>query len=497
MPTSFTKVSTPGTNQEWTSVAYAPAASGLGSGQGRLCACAFFNNGAGSDTHLFMTSDDLGATWTLQNGVTISDGFSDITWDPTHSLFIACRGVTTGASVNQILTSPDGVTWTLRAVTSTHRTQDALTYHVNLAGSGITRIVVVGQDATVAPPEKLMLWSDDGTSYTETFNSPGTFLYVVATNPGFGGSFKYMALPSGANPAVWVSGDGVSWGTASSPFASSTSITNNGPRLLAYSPTLGTLGRAVAIMKPTVGGSSTLEAWTTDDGINWTHRANFTTAFSTCGGIVWNPDGGFFFGIGGTYGSGLGTYHVIVSRDGITWFECSMTGVTVTASENPRTPVYCLTSGSTGLARFVIVEFDAGHLGHSAIYADIALPTITSITANSGPTSGGQLVTVKGTHFDSTTKVKIDGNDCTAVTLIDQTTLTAITPSGTVGAKDVVVYDACFNDTLVAGYTYVLGTIGAPVSIPQGTSTGGVGCRPSIPQATSTGGSGCRPGKLP
>lgn len=65
--------------------------------------------------------------------------------------------------------------------------------------------------------------------------------------------------------------------------------------------------------------------------------------------------------------------------------------------------------------------------------------TITSITPTTGSTSGGTPVTITGTGFDPAATAAIDGNDLTDLTVVDPTTITGVTPAGTVGAKDVVV----------------------------------------------------------
>lgn len=65
--------------------------------------------------------------------------------------------------------------------------------------------------------------------------------------------------------------------------------------------------------------------------------------------------------------------------------------------------------------------------------------TLTSITPNKGPTSGGTMVTLAGTGFTDYTTCTIDGNSLTTITTVSDTELTGYTPPGTVGLKDVVV----------------------------------------------------------
>ncbi|HUB05898.1 MAG TPA: IPT/TIG domain-containing protein [Myxococcales bacterium] len=82
-------------------------------------------------------------------------------------------------------------------------------------------------------------------------------------------------------------------------------------------------------------------------------------------------------------------------------------------------------------------------------------PTIASLTPASGPTSGGTSVTLKGTGFlGEQPAVTIGGQTATAVTVVDDQTLTLLTPPGAVGAADVVVQDADGAATLPGGFVY-------------------------------------------
>lgn len=84
-------------------------------------------------------------------------------------------------------------------------------------------------------------------------------------------------------------------------------------------------------------------------------------------------------------------------------------------------------------------------------------PVIVSIVPDEGPEQGGTAVTITGTDFDAAATVTIGGVAATSVIVVNSTSITAVTPAGTVGAADVVVThpDAQF-DTLVGGFTFLL-----------------------------------------
>jgi M6 family metalloprotease-like protein len=89
-------------------------------------------------------------------------------------------------------------------------------------------------------------------------------------------------------------------------------------------------------------------------------------------------------------------------------------------------------------------------------YDEPPLPTLTAINPTSGPSSGGQLVTLTGTNFRAgETAVTIGGAAATQVTVISPATLTALTPPGSGQAVPVVVTTPGGGATLAAAYTYL------------------------------------------
>jgi hypothetical protein len=66
-------------------------------------------------------------------------------------------------------------------------------------------------------------------------------------------------------------------------------------------------------------------------------------------------------------------------------------------------------------------------------------PTFTSVSPASGPTAGGTTISLTGTNFVSGATVRVGGTAATGVTFVSATQLTARTPAGTAGARDVQV----------------------------------------------------------
>jgi hypothetical protein len=85
----------------------------------------------------------------------------------------------------------------------------------------------------------------------------------------------------------------------------------------------------------------------------------------------------------------------------------------------------------------------------------IVNPTISSIVPDEGPKAGGTTITITGTGFAAGAAVTVGGANATGENVINDTTMTAVTPAGTVGAQDVVVTNTDTGTvTESGGFTY-------------------------------------------
>jgi hypothetical protein len=108
-----------------------------------------------------------------------------------------------------------------------------------------------------------------------------------------------------------------------------------------------------------------------------------------------------------------------------------------------------------------------------------APPSITSVTPNSGPTSGGTEVSIAGSDFETEARVSFGGIPAATVVFTSSTALTATTSAHAAGVVDVVVTNPEENlsGTLPNGFTYSDNTTNAPtvaqISPSSGTTAGG------------------------
>lgn len=98
----------------------------------------------------------------------------------------------------------------------------------------------------------------------------------------------------------------------------------------------------------------------------------------------------------------------------------------------------------------------AGGTNNGLSYTYIAVPTVTTIAPDEGPTAGGTAVNITGTDLASTTAVTFGGTPA-PFTVISDTAVSAVTPPGTAGAVDVVVSSDAGSATAADGFTYVAG----------------------------------------
>ncbi|MFI9631729.1 IPT/TIG domain-containing protein [Nocardia sp. NPDC051929] len=99
------------------------------------------------------------------------------------------------------------------------------------------------------------------------------------------------------------------------------------------------------------------------------------------------------------------------------------------------------------------------------------MPTITSLSPTSGPTTGGTNVTITGTGFGGPTTVRF-GSTATTFTLDSATQITAVAPAGSVGTVQVTVTNSGGTSNGLP-YTYVAVPALNSITPNQGSTAGG------------------------
>ncbi|MEX2660378.1 MAG: IPT/TIG domain-containing protein, partial [Vicinamibacterales bacterium] len=104
----------------------------------------------------------------------------------------------------------------------------------------------------------------------------------------------------------------------------------------------------------------------------------------------------------------------------------------------------------------------------------IGASTVTAVSPTSGSFHGGTSITVTGTNFAGVPGVTVGGTAATSVSVVSTTSLTAVTPAGSLGPKTVSVTTNAGTGSLANGFTYTCGFTLSPASAaaPVGGATG-------------------------
>lgn len=390
----------------------------------------------GGDVNRVMTSPD-GITWTVRAAAQAYD-WSDVAYSPSLNKLCAVTGstlTTVGANItDQVMTSTDGITWTPQ--TSSQRNQwqavvwaDSLNLFVAVSNSGVNRVMT----------------SPDGVTWTNRSAAAANSWNCIA----WGGSTLVAASISGSTVnAIMISTDGSAWSAQATPSAATFT-----DRALAYSSTLGMFA---------IAATSSKLFTSTNNGATWVNWSGPPSGWPTqTGQLIWSPEWATWLGASRSFSSKL-----LKSADGITWTAAEMDDGSTLFVSSWRTIAY-----SPSLQVAVLMDFNATtSIPIIRITAGLPPPTVLSISALKGYTSGGQRVTITGSSFVSGATVTFGGVAATNVVFVSDTTLRCTTGAHAVGTVDVVVTNPDANTgTLAAAFTYVVLSV-APLT---GSVSGG------------------------
>lgn len=94
---------------------------------------------------------------------------------------------------------------------------------------------------------------------------------------------------------------------------------------------------------------------------------------------------------------------------------------------------------------------------------ETSAPIIASIAPTSGTTLGGTAITITGTNLTGASSVTVGGVAATSVVVLSDILITAVTPAGIAGAKDVVVTTPLGTASATAAFSYI--NIVAPTGV--------------------------------
>ncbi len=206
------------------------------------------------------------------------------------------------------------------------------------------------------------------------------------------------------------------------------------------------------LLGDTAGGSSSPNGWLEDVKI-WGGVALTQAQIQQLYAVEAQ---GFSFGAISDAGSGaFGPYCNGTVMDVL----CLMADVTPNRKSHQTMRQLCLMAdvmpgrSSQAAARQLVLMVDAKPAIQNA-----ALLGIGSIFPNIGPTAGGQAVTIQGFNFVNVTSVLIGGVAATSVVVVNETTITCVTPAAVAGITSVQVNSQTYGTTIAQNfYQFVSG----------------------------------------
>lgn len=149
-------------------------------------------------------------------------------------------------------------------------------------------------------------------------------------------------------------------------------------------------------------------------------------------------------------------------------------GVAATIVGAPSATSVTVTTPAGTAGEQVVALTTPGGTVNNLRFTYVAAPTVTAIAPATGLDTGGTAVTITGTNLLGATSVTIGGVAATSVVITSATTITAVTPANTSGAKNVVVTTAGGSGTLASGFTYTASLAITPATQTPAAYTAGV-----------------------
>ncbi|WP_246700860.1 IPT/TIG domain-containing protein [Rhodopseudomonas sp. BR0M22] len=323
--------------------------------------------------------------------------------------------------------------------------------------SGVTSVTVGGASATLGTNTSTSI------AITTPAGSAGAQDVVVTTAGGSAtstGGFTYTLSPSistitpnsgptAGGTSVTITGTNLSGVTSVTVGGASATLGTNTSTSIAITTPAGTAG-ARDVVVTTAGGSAT-----STGGFTYAAPPTISTISPSSG----STGGGTSVTISGTNLAGVTSVTV--------------GGAAATLGTNTATSIVITTPAGTAGARDVVVTTAGGTATSTGGFTYVTSPTISTITPNSGPATGGTSVTITGTNLSGVTSVTIGGAAATLGTNT-ATSIVITTPAGTAGARDVVVTTASGSATSTGGFTYTVTVTVTAITPAVGPTSGGM-----------------------
>jgi hypothetical protein len=344
------------------------------------------------------TSGETSATSTSDQFTYLPSVTSAITADETSGIESVTEGPASGGTVVTIngsgFTSASTVdfgTTPAASVTFVSATQLTATSPAGTVGTVNITVTTAGETSTTSSSD-VFIYLPSVTNVSPTSGTSGGGTVVTIDGSGFTSASTVDFGTTAATNVTFVSATQLTAAAPAGAGVEDVTVTTSGETSATSSSDQFTYVPAVASVSPTTGpaGGGTV---VTIDGTGFTSAS--TVDFGT------------------------------TAATGVT--DVSSTQITATAPAG--------TVGAVDVTVTTSGETSATSSSDQFTY----VPSVTSVSASSGPASGGSVVTIDGSGFTSASTVDFGTAAATTVNFVSATQLTATAPAGAVGAVDVIV----------------------------------------------------------
>ena len=437
-----------------------------------------------------------GTNFTGASGVTIGGTGASLVSVDSDTQITCTTPAHSAGNASVLVTTPGGTSATnslftfvlpptVSSISATSGTANGGT-SVTISGANFANATSVTIGGTAATGVSV---ASDGNSLTCTTPPAGSAgaASVLVTTPGgtnaANGLYTYLLTPptvTSISPTSGVNAGGTTLTITGTNFSGTTGVTIGGVAATNFSVANGTTitcttpAGSLGAASVQVNGPSHSNA--ANNLFTYTPPAPAITAVSpntgsTLGGTPVTISGSNFIRVVSVTFGGVPATNVTTVSDG------SITCIAPAGSADAAPVVVSTASASSAANSYAVFTYG------------LAVPTLAAIThsapylpisPNIGSSAGGTSVTITGANFTGTTGVTFGGAAATRVIVVDDNTLTCITPEGSTGATSVVVTtpngsnpaNGSGTSNIVFTYVVALPTVSL-VSPPIGAAAGG------------------------
>ena len=336
---------------------------------------------------------------------------------------------------------------------------------VTLVGTALTADAHVTFGGVATP---VLSASPDGTGLTVNTpaHAPG-FVDVTVTTTGGSSTlthgYRFVAgtTLTAVTPSAGPSSGGETVTLTGSGFTGDTLVTfGNKPSIAVFANLSGT--QLTALLPSHAAGTVDVSVATEGGSATLTNRFTYVDAptLSSISSTAGPTGGGTSVTLTGTrFQAGMQVRFGAVLATGVTVLSATQATALTPAHSAGDVNVSVTTPGGTAT------------LPGSFTY--VAVPTLSAVSPNDGPTAGGQTVTLTGTNFRAGMQVSFGGSAATGLVVLSPTAATVITPAHAAGHVNVAVTTPGGPVTLPNGYAYVVLPVLATVTPDNGPTGGG------------------------